>query len=475
MTTTAFHALSALWHDAALPADALDRVSLQGDDPLLPSSFRVGSAAQAAIAASALAAAELGALRGGAVQQASVDMLHALAACRSERLLRVDGHPPPDPWDALAGLYHTGDDSWVRLHTNFPHHRDGVLRLLACANERAAVAAALQRWEALAFEEAAAQAGLCVAALRSFEDWDAHPQARALARQPLVALTRLDDTPARPLPPLGRRDPPLQGLRVLELTRVIAGPVAGRTLAAHGAEVLLVTAEHLPAIDALVIDTGRGKRSARIDLRTESGREALRTLVREADVFLQSYRPGALAALGFDAQSLAALRPGIVVASLSAYGPEGPWSARRGFDSLVQTATGFNQAEGEAAGRAQPQPLPAQILDHASGYLLAFGIQAALMRRARQGGSWHVQVSLARTGHWLRSLGRVPDGCSAPEPAPEQLEGVMESSDSGFGTLHAVRHPGRLSVTPPSFGRPAVPLGTDVPAWEASGSSLPYR
>lgn len=465
MSSPALHSLSALWLDAALPADALDRVALQGDDPLLPSSFAVGAAAQAAIAASALAAAELGALRGGPVQQASVDMLHALAACRSERLLRVDGHPPPEPWDALAGLYHTGDDGWVRLHTNFPHHREGVLRLLGCAGERSAVAEALQGWEALAFEDAAAQAGMCVAAMRSFEDWDAHPQSKAVAALPLVRLERLDDSPPRPLPSLPKEAPPLQDLRVLELTRVIAGPVAGRTLAAHGAEVLLLTAEHLPSIDALVIDTGRGKRSARVDLRSEAGRETLRSLVGEADVFLQSYRPGALDALGFDARTLSALRPGIVVASLSAYGSQGPWSQRRGFDSLVQTATGFNQAEGEAAGRAQPQPLPAQILDHASGYLLAFGIQAALMRRALQGGSWRVEVSLARTGHWLRSLGRVPEGCQAPEPAAEQLQAFMESSPSGFGLLHAVRHPGQLSATPPVFRLPSVPLGTDSPAW----------
>jgi hypothetical protein len=228
---------------------------------------------------------------------------------------------------------------------------------------------------------------------------------------------------------------------------------------------MLVTAEHLPAIDALVIDTGRGKRSTRIDLRTDSGRDTLRALVREADVFLQSYRPGALAALGFDATTLAALRPGIVVATLSAYGTQGPWAMRRGFDSLVQTATGFNQAEGEAAGRAQPQPLPAQVLDHASGYLLAFGIQAALMRRALQGGSWQVQVSLARTGHWLRSLGRVDGGCQLPEPAAERFAPFMEQSASGFGTLTAVRHPGGLSATPPAFTRPAVPLGTDAPAW----------
>ncbi len=208
-------------------------------------------------------------------------------------------------------------------------------------------------------------------ALRTFAEWDAEPQGRALASLPLLAFERIGAAPAAPL---GAHARPLGGVRVLDLTRVIAGPVCGRTLAAHGADVLLVTAAHLPAIAPLVIDTGRGKLSTAIDLRAPDGRERLAGLVRDADVVVQGYRPGGIAALGFGPAEAARLRPGIVYVSLSAYGHAGPWAGRRGFDSLVQTASGFNAAEAEAAGTPdRPKPLPCQILDHASGYLMAFG------------------------------------------------------------------------------------------------------
>jgi crotonobetainyl-CoA:carnitine CoA-transferase CaiB-like acyl-CoA transferase len=227
---------------------------------------------------------------------------------------------------------------------------------------------------------------------------------------------------------------------------------------------MLVTGPHLPSIPTLVVDTGRGKRSAALDLREEEGREALRGLIRGADLFIQGYRPGALAARGFGPEEVAALRPGIVCVSLSAYGRLGPWSGRRGFDSLVQTASGFNAAEAEAAGLpGQPKPLPCQALDHAAGYLMALGALAALMRRAEEGGSWHVQVSLARTGLWLRGLGRVADGFAAPAPGPEV--GLMEETVTPFGRMCAVRHAAILSETPARWCRPAVPLGTDLARW----------
>ena len=214
----------------------------------------------------------------------------------------------------------------------------------------------------------------------------------------------------------------------------------------------------------LVIDTGRGKLSAEIDLRQPGGRETLANLAREADVFIQGYRPGAVAGHGFGAEELAQLRPGIVYASLSAYGHDGPWALRRGFDSLVQTASGFNVAEAEAFGSAEPKPLPAQVLDHASGYLLAFGVMAALQRRAEHGGSWHVRVSLAQTGHWLRGLGRI-DGMRCRDPGFAEVRDRLHDTASDFGRLTAVRHAAEMSETPPHWLRASVPLGTHAPAW----------
>ncbi|MFT4267949.1 MAG: CoA transferase, partial [Xenophilus sp.] len=267
--------------------------------------------------------------------------------------------------------------------------------------------------------------------------------------------------PPLALPALEARQRPLAGVRVLDLTRILAGPVGGKVLAAYGADVLLVNAPHLPNIGAIA-DTSRGKRSALVDLETDAGRQALRHLAGGAHVFVQGYRPGALAARGFSPEALAALRPGIVCVSLTAYGTQGPWSARRGFDSLVQTAMGFNHAEGEAAGDGRPRALPMQILDEATGFLIAFGAAAALARQQREGGSWHVQVSLAQTGHWLRGLGRVPGGLAAPRP---EAAPFVERSASGFGTLDAIRHAAQLARTPAGWVAPSMPPGAHSPAW----------
>jgi crotonobetainyl-CoA:carnitine CoA-transferase CaiB-like acyl-CoA transferase len=453
--------LAALWCAAAHPEAVLGAVELSGVEPVLPSSFAIGTAAQATIAAAALAAGELWWLRTGRRQGVSVDMRNAAIEFRSERYLRVNGRPPSEYHDLIAGLYRCGDGSWVRLHTNLPHHRDGVLALLGCSHDRAAVQRALDGWHGEAFETAAADAGLVVTVCRSFAEWDEHPQGRAIASLPLFTINQIGDAPPEPLLAADR---PLAGIKVLDLTRIIAGPVCGRTLAAHGADVLLVTASHLPAMEPLVVDTGRGKLSTYIDLREASGRETLAALVRDADVFVQGYRPGAIAGFGFGPQDASRLRPGIVYVSLCAYGHEGPWASRRGFDSLVQTASGFNAAEAEASGAREPKPLPAQALDHATGYLMAFAAISALTRRAGRGGSWHVRASLAQTGYWLRQLGRI-DGMTCPDPGFDEVRDRLEDTPSEFGRLTAVRHAAVMTETPPLWVRPSVRLGTNEPAW----------
>lgn len=453
--------LARLWAGLGHEPEALTNIALTGCEPVLPSSFAVGTAMQASVAASALAAAKIWRARTGQTQKIFVDMRAAAIAARSERYLAIDGGSAPELWDKIAGAYECGDGRYVRLHTNFPHHRDGVLKLLRCANDKVAVAQALRGWKAFDFEEAAANAKLVVAAIRSFAEWDAHPQGQAISRLPLMTSERIGDAPAPPWP---QGDRPLAGIKVLDLTRIIAGPVCGLTLAAHGAEVMLLTSPRLPSVAPLVIDTGRGKRSAHIDLQNAAGRNAFEALLREADVVVQGYRPGGLGALGYGAADVARLRPGIVYVTLSAYSNAGPWAGRRGFDSLVQTASGFNAAEAEAFGIAGPRPLPAQVLDHATGYLLACGAMTALLRRAREGGSWHVRASLAQTGFWLRSLGRI-DGMACKDPAREDAADCLEESDSGFGRLSAVRHPAMMTATPPRWTRPSVPLGTDAPAW----------
>ena len=453
--------LSDVWTSVGGTLSALDALTLTGDEPQLPSSFRVAAAAQVSVAASALAAAEIWRIRSGEAQQVAVDMRHAVVECRSERYLRLDGKPPPPAWDAIAGIYKTRDNGFVRLHTNFPHHRDAVCRVLNCEPERAAVQAALMQWDGEAFETAAYAGGAVVAFMRSHDRWSATPHARALAGLPLISITKIGEAAPKPWPS-GER--PLAGIRVLDLSRVIAGPVAGRTLAAHGADVLLISGPELPAIPWLAIDTGRGKLTSFVELKSEQGRGTLRDLLAGADIFSQGYRPQALADLGFSPAEAARINPGIIYVTLSAYGAAGPWAGRRGFDSLLQTATGFNHAEGKAAGVDGPKELPAQMLDHATGYFMAFGAMMAKARQAREGGSWHVEVSLAQTGRWLWNLGRVADGLDTQDLTGEAVAPFLEPFDSGFGRL-AVKHSANLSKTPAFWARPAMPLGSHPPLW----------
>jgi crotonobetainyl-CoA:carnitine CoA-transferase CaiB-like acyl-CoA transferase len=463
--TSPKEALSQIWQVAGGDEAALARVSLTGAEPALPSSFRVGTIAQATIAASALAASEVDRVRNGRAQTVTVDMRHAAAEFIAERLYTVDGKPPPAGWDKIAGPYQTGDGRWVRLHTNFPHHRDGILDMLKVEYDRATVAAALKAWTGQQYEDEVARRGLVGTMMRSPAEWAAHPQGVAIAGLPLLEILRIGDAPPRPLPPGPR---PLSGVRVLDLTRVLAGPVCGRTLAAHGADVLRVTGPHLPGIPGIDIDTGRGKLSAHIDLRGDDGKATLAGLLETADIFVQGYRPGGIAERGFSPERAAEVRPGIVYVSLSAWGHVGPWSTRRGFDSLVQTASGVNHAEAEVAAVDKPLELPCQALDHGAGYLMAAGAMLALKRRAEIGGSWLVRVSLAQVGHWLTGLGRLPDGRAGTTITRADVPHLLDELPSRYEKLSALRHAGQLSETPPGWDRPSVPLGTHGPEWPLS-------
>src|SRR4030088_1144923 len=344
--------LADLWTSAGGDRAALDAVTLTGEEPQLPSSFRVAAAAQASIAAAGLAAAQNWKLRSGESQDVTVDMCHAVVECRSERYLRVDGKGSPMAWDAIAGIYKTRDRRFVRLHTNFRHHRDAVCKVLNCKPERDDVQAALMQWDGEAFETAAYAGGCVVAMMRSHREWSDLPHARALAAWPLLQIEKIGEATPRPWP---AGDRPLAGIRVLDLSRVIAGPVAGRTLASHGADVMLGSGPDLPAFSWLSIDNGRGKLSSFVELKSGQGQSTLRDLLAQADIFSQGYRPRALAALGFSPEDAADTNPAIVYVSLSSFGLAGAWAELRGLGSLVQTATGFKHAEGQAAGVDGPK------------------------------------------------------------------------------------------------------------------------
>lgn len=356
--------------------------------------------------------------RGGTPQPCIVHSGHAAESFRSERHTRVTGEEPNPLWAPLSGDYRTAD-GWVRLHGNYPHHAAAIRRVLGDEP-----APEVLRRSAIEVEETVLAAGGAAAAMRTREDWLTNGPGTAVREEPLVAIDKLGDAPPRALSPA---DAPLAGVRVLDLTHVIAGPVCGRVLAAHGADVLHVSPPSWPVLLDLVRDTDFGKRQCTLDLGDE-----LRALVADADVFVQSFRPGALARKGFSSEDLAAIRPGIVVVSLSAYGHAGPWRERRGFDSLVQMACGI----AAHAGMDRPRPLPAQALDHGSGWLAAYGAMTALHRRATEGGSWHVRLSLARTAEWLHDLGRQDGPMSEVDPTPWLTE-----TPGDFGRLTHIRVP----------------------------------
>jgi crotonobetainyl-CoA:carnitine CoA-transferase CaiB-like acyl-CoA transferase len=463
MATDAFAALESLWSQAGCQPAALQRATLTGADPILPTDFKIGAAASATIAAGALAASELWRLRTGRGQSVAVDLRAAVAAFRSERYLRAERDPSLDRRDPLFGFYRAGDGRWIQVHSNMPHHRAGALALLGCEGTREAVAAAVAKRTAGEMEDAFAAAGLPTGMVRSRAEWQAHPQGRAVAALPLFEIVKIGEAPPEPA---GAGPRALSGLRVLDLTRVIAGPVCGRTLAAYGADVLLVSAPHLPNLPGLVVDTGLGKLSASLDVRQDGDAGRLRELARGADVFCQSYRPGALAHLGLAPEDLARLRPGIVYVTLSAFGHDGPWRERRGFETIIQSVSGMAHEQGIAVGAEGPRHLPAQVVDHGTGYLAAFGALVALARRAREGGSYLVRVSLAQTGRWVDGLGRV-DGRGTPDLTLEAVQDLLADMDSPFGPLRHVVPAARLSETPAFWSRPTVPLGTHPAAWPA--------
>ena len=444
---------------AAARFDAPAMAAIKGEDPVLPVRYRIGTAGAAALAALGLAVEELWELRGGARQGIDVDLRAATVSLRSARYLRVNGKPPPPPWDPLSGFYPVRE-GWISIHCNFVNHREAAMGVLG-ATTREAGEQASRGWQGEALEDAIHAAGGCAGFVRSHEQWAGHAQALAVATQPLIEIERIGDAPREPLPKAPR---PLSRVRVLDLTRVLAGPTCARSLAEHGADVLKISAEHLPDNGMMDLDTGIGKLSTRIDLRRPEGVATLQRLARDADVFSQSYRPGALAGRGFAPEDLAALRPGIVCVSLSAWGGSGPWRERRGFDSIVQAVSGIAQAHGDGT---KPRLLPVSAIDYVSGYLMAFGATLALARRAREGGSWLVRVALARVGKWIVDLGepRQP-WAGLPEDLPAaELAALMGEMDAPGGRIRFLKPVIQLSQTPPHWTRPPVPLGTHPPAW----------
>ncbi|MGC9544822.1 CoA transferase [Streptomyces sp. UG1] len=472
---TALHsAWSAVGGDPAL----LSRVSTVVREGALDARLPVRELARACVGACALAAAELGARRAGLaeVPEVRLDDGAIATAFVSERHLLVDGRAPVT-FAPLSRFWRTAD-GWVRTHANYPHHRARLLAALGVRKEDPeAVGAALAERSAYDVEEDVYAAGGLAVALRTPREWAAHEQAVEVARRPLVEHERHASARARALPPLdGSPLLPAAGVRVLDLTRVIAGPVATRTLALLGADVLRVDAPQLPELPDQHTDTGFGKRSTRLDLRAGrhthadfgrrstrldlvAGRRDFEELLAAADVVVIGYRPGALDRFGLSARALAERCPGLVVAQLSAWGSYGPWGERRGFDSLVQAASGIAATEGSAG---HPGALPAQALDHGTGYLLAAAVLRALAERREQGYGRCARLALARTAQWLMN---------GVEPGPRgdlaygAPDAWLAERDSGLGRLRYALSPVSFEGGPVDWARPPGVWGVDPARW----------
>ena len=353
----------------------------------LASAYAVSDFAAASIAAAGLATSAL------TDDAAPVTVDRTLADRWFASALTPAGWRLPSPWDAVAGDYEAAD-GWIRLHTNAPRHKAAALGVLGVPGDRAAVERAVLGWAADDLETAVVGAGGCAAVMRTAAEWSRHPQGSSVAGEPLVHRAAGEGGPqsAHWNPEPGR---PLARLRVLDLTRVIAGPVATRFLAGLGADVLRVDPSDWDE-PAVVPEMTLGKRATRIDATLPVGRDALERLIAGADLLVHGYRPGALDGL-VSADRRRELRPGLVEVALDAYGWTGPWSRRRGFDSLVQMSSGIAAAGMRWAGADRPTPLPVQALDHATGYLAAAAAIVAVGRMRREGVSTSARVSLART------------------------------------------------------------------------------
>jgi crotonobetainyl-CoA:carnitine CoA-transferase CaiB-like acyl-CoA transferase len=456
------------WSDERAREVKLDGVA----DPILPTPFRIGETSAAALAAVGLAVCDLWALRTGRRQEIELETRQATASLRSGHYLKMDGAHVSTERNTIMGVYPARNGRWSYLHCNFPNHRAAALSVLGVPEDREAVRRAVAQWDALELEEAIIGAKGAGGMVRTMDEWAKHPQAAAIASLPLMEIVKIGESAPEKLPDGNR---PLSGIRVLDLTRVLAGPTCARTLAEHGADVLKITGAHLPNIGYQEYDTGHGKLSAHLDLRESKDVETLRGLVREADVFSQGYRPGTLGTRGFSPEAMAKLRPGLVFVSLCAFGHVGPWASRRGFDTVVQTVSGITSRQGELFPSAAPGPqfYPVSAIDYLTGYLMAFGAMVALARRAREGGSWLVRISLAQTGRWLVGRGQVPETQLKDVPKefmPAELERWSTTSDTPVGRLRHLGPVLRLSETPPRWARPSVPLGYNEPVWPARGA-----
>lgn len=455
-----------------LPADG--EITIKGHDPVYPTKFRIADTCAAVLGGVGVAVNDIWELRTGRRQPVSIDVRHTAAGLNSSRFMqRPDengtfasiANPRHEAMLKVTQPWPTKDGRWFLPHFGLPNLAERALRVLDCEQNPESVGKAVARRDAMELEQAFDEARGCGAMVRTREEWRDSEHGRVLAAKPIVEIIKLGDSSPEPFPEGAR---PLDGIRVLDLTRILAGPMAARTLAEHGAEVLMVTSPDLPQIPEHVIDTNHGKRSCFLDLKTGSENEKLRELVKQADVFSQGYRPGIMDRFGFSPEQLAALRPGIVSLSVSCFGADGPLSHRAGWEQIAQTVTGIcNEGTPD-----RPALLPAAANDYITGYLGAYGVLLALARRAREGGSYHVRVSLCQSGMFILRQGEVEFDAKAAGLSDAELDSFRIESNPKAGPLRHLGPVLQMPETPPHWIRPTPVLGGDRPEWPAGAASV---
>lgn len=451
-------------------AGDIGEVEVTGHDPVFSTEFRIGETCAAVLAGVGTAVSDIWELKTGRRQAVAIDARRAAAALRSTHYLQTaDGAGSFEPvvnsrhehMIACTQPWPTRDGRWFLAHFGLPNLQARVQKVLGCDFHPDAVGKAVAQWDALDLEAAIDEARACGAMVRSNDEWLATAHGQVLAGKPIVEIIKIAGGDPEPLP---EGDRPLSGIRALDLTRILAGPIAARTLAENGADVLMIAAEHLPQIKEHVMDTSHGKRSTFLNLKEAADNDTLRDLVRNADVFSQGYRPGEMAKLGFAPEDLAALRPGIVCLSISCFGADGPFSHRAGWEQVAQTVTGICH-DGARINDGRPKLLPAAACDYTTGYLGAYGVLLALARRAREGGSYHVRVSLCQSGMFIYRQGKTTFEAPGMDLDAAELDALRIETATSHGPLRHLGPVLQLSETPPHWERPTPKFGGDDAAW----------
>jgi crotonobetainyl-CoA:carnitine CoA-transferase CaiB-like acyl-CoA transferase len=448
-------------------ADTGGGVSFAGQDPILPAAHRLGACIGIPIMASAVAAAAFCRHRGGPGQDLELDLRQAIHGITPGAFWRptLNGERAPHPLvldnPFLLTPYRTADDRWVMASGVYPHLAAKWCRFLDVPPDQAKVATVIRRQDALELEEAANLAGLPACVMRTPGEWLAHPQGALLAGEAVIGLERIGDAPVRDFGPGPR---PFEGIRVLSFTQAVAGPVVGRTLSEHGADVLGATRPNDYEHEFIYAEANVGSRSAYVDLGTPAGQDRVSVLLAGTDVLVNNHRSGSLERRGLEPRRLAERYPGLVYVSVTCYGSRGPWAGRGGFDMNGSAASGLMTLEGSAT---EPRlPVTGMINDYITGYLGAAGASAALVKRATEGGCWHVTVNLTRTAMWCGSLGLVNPAAAGGDDEHRLREPVSYDAPSPLGDVHMLAPPVRFSSTGPAWPAPLlVPRGSGRAEW----------